>query len=147
MRQTAVFSGIPIAEGLFEKHCRAVWFVNIEIGWSVSFVNFENGRAIKQGAIHLESLIPKMGLEPTPVLPHWILSPVRLPLWWYWEHVAVILRVLVFKADTMPPLSCLHCGGTGLGAYLWLGDRQGDNALKVGSLNPPHMARGETNVI
>ena len=41
-------------------------FVNIETGRLVSFVNFEDGRAIKQGAIHLESLIPKVGLEPTP---------------------------------------------------------------------------------
>jgi hypothetical protein len=57
VRQSAVFRAIPIAEGLFEKRCRAVWFVN-----------FEDGRAIKQGAIHLESLIPKVGLEPTPPL-------------------------------------------------------------------------------
>jgi hypothetical protein len=68
VRQSAVFSGIPIAEGLFEKRCRAVWFVKIETGRLVSFVNFEDGRAIKQGAIHLESLIPKVGLEPTPPL-------------------------------------------------------------------------------
>jgi hypothetical protein len=79
VRQSAVFSGIPIAEGLFEKRCRAVWFVNIETGRLVSFVNFEDGRAIKQGVIHLESQIPKVGLEPTRVLPHRILSPVRLP--------------------------------------------------------------------
>jgi hypothetical protein len=66
VRQSAVFTGISIAEGLFEKRCRAVWFVYIETGRLVSFVNFEDGRAIKQGAIHLESLIPKVGLEPTP---------------------------------------------------------------------------------
>ncbi len=54
MRQSAFFSGIPIAEGLFEKRCRAVCFVNIETGQLVSFVNFEDGRAIKQGATHLE---------------------------------------------------------------------------------------------
>ena len=68
VRQSAVFSGIPVAEGLFEKRCRAVCFVNIETGRLVSFVNFEDGRAIKQGAIHLESPIPKVGLEPTPPL-------------------------------------------------------------------------------
>jgi hypothetical protein len=79
VRQSAVFSGIPIAEGLFEKRCRAVWFVNIETGRLVSFVNFEDGRAIKQGAIHLESLIPKVGREPTPSCEDRILSPVVLP--------------------------------------------------------------------
>jgi hypothetical protein len=45
----------------------------------VSFVNFEDGRAIKQGAIHLESLIPKVGREPTPSCEDRILSPVVLP--------------------------------------------------------------------
>ena len=43
-------------------------FVNIETGRLVSVVDFEDGRAIKQGAIHLESLIPKVGLESTPPL-------------------------------------------------------------------------------
>ena len=79
VRQSAVFSGIPTAEGLFEKRCRAVCFANIETGRLVSFVNFEDGRAIKQGAIHLESLIPKVGLEPTPSREDRILSPARLP--------------------------------------------------------------------
>ena len=79
MHQSAVFRAVPIAEGLFEKRCRAVWFVNIETGRLVSFVNFEDGRAIKQGAIHLESLIPKVGLEPTPSCEDRILSPARLP--------------------------------------------------------------------
>ena len=92
MRQSAVFRAIPIAEGLFEKRCRAVWFVN-----------FEDGRAIKQGAIHLESLIPKVGLEPTPSCEDRILSPVRLPYPWYWKHVGVILKSLGFKAVTMLP--------------------------------------------
>ena len=75
----AVFSGIPTAEGLFEKRCLAVCFANIETGRLVSFVNFEDGRAIQQGAIHLESLIPKVGLEPTPSREDRILSPARLP--------------------------------------------------------------------
>ncbi len=67
VRQIAVFIGIPIAEGLFEKRRRAVWFVNIETGRLVSLVTFEDGRAINEGAIHLESLIPKVRLEPTPI--------------------------------------------------------------------------------
>ena len=77
--QSAVFSGVPIAEGLFEKRCRAVWFVNIEAGRVVPFVKFQVGRAIKQGTIHLQSLIPKVGLEPTRSCEDRILSPARLP--------------------------------------------------------------------
>ena len=38
VRQSAVFSGIPIAEGLFEKRFRAVSVVNIETGRVVAFV-------------------------------------------------------------------------------------------------------------
>jgi hypothetical protein len=64
-----------------------VWVVNIEIGWAVALAKFENGPAIKQGAIHLQSLIPKMGLEPTRVLPHRILSPAGLPSVWYWADI------------------------------------------------------------
>ena len=76
LRQSAVFSGIQITERPLEERCRAVWVVNIETGRLVAFVKIEDGRAIKQGSIHLESLIPKVGLEPTRVLPHRILSPV-----------------------------------------------------------------------
>ena len=79
MRQSAVFSGIPITEGLLEERCRAVWVVNIETIRVVAFVKFEDARAIKRGAIHLESLIPKVGLEPTPSYEDRILSPARLP--------------------------------------------------------------------
>ena len=79
VRQSAVFSGIPIAEGVFEKRCRAVCFVNIETRRLVPFVKFEDGRAIKLGAIHIESLIPKVGLEPTPPREDRILSPARPP--------------------------------------------------------------------
>ena len=32
-----------------------------------------------------------------------ILSPGRLPYTWYWEYVAVILKVLVFKECTIAP--------------------------------------------
>ena len=64
---------------------------------------FEDGRAIKQGAIHPESLIPKVGLEPTPSCEDRILSPVRLPYSWYWKHVAVILKGFDCKAVTILP--------------------------------------------
>jgi hypothetical protein len=53
--RSAVFSGIVIAEGPFEQRCRAISFVNIKIGWLVSFVNFKDRRVMKQSAIHLES--------------------------------------------------------------------------------------------
>ena len=72
-------------------------------GRLVSFVKFEDGRAIKQGAIHLESLIPKVGLEPTPSCEDRILSPGLLPYSWYWKHVGVTLKGFGFKAVTMPP--------------------------------------------
>ncbi len=50
-----------------------------------------------------KSIMPKVGLEPTPSCEDRILSPVRLPYLWYWKHVAVILIVLVFRAVTRPP--------------------------------------------
>jgi hypothetical protein len=56
-----------------------VWVIHIETGPVIAFVMFENGRAIKQGAIHLRSLLPKVRLEPTPVCDDRILGPVRLP--------------------------------------------------------------------
>ena len=68
MRKSAVLSGIRITQRLLEERCRAVSVVNIETGRVVAFVKLKDGRAIKQGAIHLESLIPKVGLEPTPPL-------------------------------------------------------------------------------
>ncbi len=49
------------------------------------------------------SLVPKVGLEPTPPCGDRILSPGLLPYPWYWKHVAVILKLLVFKAVTMSP--------------------------------------------
>ena len=72
-------SGIRITQRLLEERCRAVSVVNIETGRVVAFAKLKDGRAIKQGAIHLESLIPKVGLEPTPSCEDRILSPVRLP--------------------------------------------------------------------
>ena len=44
---------------------------NIETGRAVAFVTFEGGRAIKEGANHAESSVPKVGLEPT--------SPLQVP--------------------------------------------------------------------
>ena len=43
--------------------------INIEPGLVVACVILERGRAIKHGAIHHKSRIPKVGLEPTRVLP------------------------------------------------------------------------------
>ena len=52
-------------------------------------------------------LAPGVGIgriiEPTRVLPHRILSPVRLPYSWYWKHVAVILKGFDCKAVTILP--------------------------------------------
>jgi hypothetical protein len=79
VRTSAVLSGIRITQRLLEERCRAVSVVNIETGRAVAFVKLKDGRAIKQGAIHLESLIPKVGLEPTPPCKDRILSPARLP--------------------------------------------------------------------
>jgi hypothetical protein len=70
---------IPITERPLEERFRAVWVVNIDTGRAVAFVKFEDGLAIKQGAIYLESLIPKVRLEPTAPLRDRILSPARLP--------------------------------------------------------------------
>jgi hypothetical protein len=79
VRKSAVLSGIRITGRLLEERCRAVSVVNIEIGRGVALAKLKDLRAIKQGAIHLESLTPKMGLEPTPPCEDRILSPVRLP--------------------------------------------------------------------
>ena len=59
--------------------CRAVWVIKIEPGLVVACVIFEDGRAIKQGAIHPKSLIPKVGLEPAPSCADRILNPARVP--------------------------------------------------------------------
>jgi hypothetical protein len=79
VRKSAVLSGIGITQRLLEERCRAVSVVNIEAGRVVAFVKLKDGRAVKQCAIHLESLIPKVGLEPTPPCGDRILSPARLP--------------------------------------------------------------------
>jgi hypothetical protein len=84
VRKSAVLSGIRITQRLLGERCRAVSVVNIETGRVVAFVKLKDGRAIKQGAIHLESLIPKVGLEPTPSCEDRILSPARVPSAWHW---------------------------------------------------------------
>ena len=103
MRKSAVLSGIRITQRLLGERCRAVSVVNIETGRVVAFVKLKDGRAIKQGAIHLESLIPKVGLEPTPSCEDRILSPAHLPSPSHWKQVAVVLNVCESKARTSPP--------------------------------------------
>jgi hypothetical protein len=78
-----------------------VWVVSIETGRVAAFVKLEDGRAIKHGAIHLKSLMPKAGFEPTPPRGERILSPARLPYSWYWKHVAVILKGFDCRAVTI----------------------------------------------
>ena len=56
-----------------------MWVINIEPGLVVAYMILEEGRAIKQGAIHPKSPMPKAGLEPTPPCGDRILSPARLP--------------------------------------------------------------------
>jgi hypothetical protein len=80
-----------------------VWVVIFETGRALAFVMFGGGRAINDGAVHPESLIPKEGLEPIPPGGDRILSPVRLPYPWYWKHVGVTLKSGCLKAVTMPP--------------------------------------------
>jgi uncharacterized protein (TIGR03032 family) len=43
VRESAVFSGIAIAERPFEERCCGVWVVNIQTGQVVAFVKFEDG--------------------------------------------------------------------------------------------------------
>ena len=100
MRKSAVLSGIRITQRLLGERCRAVSVVNIEIGRVVAFVKLKDGRAIKQGAAHLESLIPKVRLEPTPSCGDRILSPAPLASSWYWKQVAATLKVSGFKPVT-----------------------------------------------
>ena len=42
VRESAIFSGIPLVERLEERTC-GVWVVNIEIGQVVAFCRFEEG--------------------------------------------------------------------------------------------------------
>ena len=72
-------SGIWITQRLLGERCRAVSVVNIETGRVVAFVKLKEGRAINDGAIHPDLLIPKVALEPTPACEYRILSPARLP--------------------------------------------------------------------
>ena len=62
--------------------------VIFETGRVLAFVMFEAGRAINDGAIHPELLIPNVGHEPTPSCEGRILSPARLPLAWRLQCVA-----------------------------------------------------------
>ncbi len=48
------------------------------------------------------AIVPKVGPEPTRVLPHRILSPVLLPSAWRWKHVVATLKAVDFEPVTMP---------------------------------------------
>jgi hypothetical protein len=63
-----------------EDRSRAAWAAIFETGRAPVFVILEGGRSINDGAIHPDSLILNVGLEPTPPCEDRILSPVRLPL-------------------------------------------------------------------
>ena len=93
VRKIALFNGIPITERPLEERCRAVRVINIQTGRVVAFEKLKDGRAIEEGATHLESLMPKVGLEPTPSCEDRILSPARLPSPTHWKQVAVVLKV------------------------------------------------------
>ena len=43
MRESAVFSGIAIAERPLEERCCGVWVVDVVTGQTVAFVKFEDG--------------------------------------------------------------------------------------------------------
>jgi len=42
VRESAVFSGIAIAEQPLEERCCGVWVVNIETGQTIAYVKFED---------------------------------------------------------------------------------------------------------
>src|SRR5206468_8718449 len=42
VRESAVFSGIAVAERPLEERCCGVWVVNVETGQTVAFVKFED---------------------------------------------------------------------------------------------------------
>ena len=50
-----------------EDRSRAACVAIFETGRALVFATFEGGRSINDTAIHPESLIPKVGLEPTRV--------------------------------------------------------------------------------
>ena len=58
--------------------------------------------------------VPKVGLEPTPSCEDRILSPVRLPYTWYWNHVALTSNIPCFQGGYDAAPSYPHCGGIGL---------------------------------
>jgi hypothetical protein len=42
VRESAVFSGIAVAERPFEERCCGVWVVNIHTGQTIAYVKFED---------------------------------------------------------------------------------------------------------
>jgi hypothetical protein len=69
VRQIGLFSAIPIAQRSLEERCRRAWVVNLETDQAVAFEMLDDGRSIKVGAIHLESLIPKLAIEEVVGMP------------------------------------------------------------------------------
>jgi hypothetical protein len=59
--------------------------------------------AIIIAAVRPNPLMPKVRLEPTRSREDRILSPVLLSYRWYWKHVAVMIKGLDSKANTIPP--------------------------------------------
>jgi hypothetical protein len=49
-----------------------------------------------------KSLVPEVGLEPTPSCEDRILSPVRLPSTWRWKQVGLTVKLALWQAVTSP---------------------------------------------
>jgi hypothetical protein len=47
--------------------------------------------------------VPKVGLEPTRVLPHRILSPARLPSVWCWADIGMTCFSGILQGFTVSP--------------------------------------------
>lgn len=85
VRESAVFSGIPLVERLSERTC-GVWVVHIESGQTVGFLRFESGVQEIFAVQALQGIrFPEMlewndpGLSQSYVLPDDALADVRLP--------------------------------------------------------------------
>jgi hypothetical protein len=107
VRQSAVFSGISIADGQFEEHDRGSQT-------STAGRRIPDGRTTTHGVIRLERVIPQVGLEPTPSCVDRILSPARLPSAWHWKQVGLTVKLLVGQAVTSPLFCQEHCGRIGM---------------------------------
>jgi uncharacterized protein (TIGR03032 family) len=87
VRESAVFSGIPIAERPLEERCCGVWVVNIHTGQTIAFVKFEDALQeifavqVLPGVLHPEVINdqPQVTAD-TFVLPDEALDLVPEPL-------------------------------------------------------------------